>query len=154
MSFGAMDGLQVASTIAGGLTPGENSFFYGWIERPILILQLVLATAFGFAALLLVFAVLGLVTRMLGTRMSQSWQYLYARFFDHRVWMLGLGYFSFLLTVLLFGQTPFQFNPEIDDENSQIEIRQTVPWHLYALGGGLLLLIAGGVGYRRTVGRK
>jgi hypothetical protein len=39
-------------------------------------------------------------------------------------------------------------------ENSQIEIRQNVPWYLYALGGGLLLLIAGGVGYRRTVGRK
>ena len=121
-SFGAMDGLQVASTIAGGLTGGEHSFFYGWIQRPILILQLAIATAVGFVALLLIFGLLGVATRLFGTRLAKTWQYLYARFFDHRVWMLGLGYFSFLLTVLLFGQTPFQLEPEIDDENAQIEI--------------------------------
>ncbi len=122
MSFNALDGLGVASTIAGGIAPSEHSFFYDVIEKPILLLQLVIATALGFIAILLLFALLGFVTRMFGTRLAQSWQYLYARFFDHRVWMLCLGYFSFLLTILLFGQTPFQFNPEIDDENAQVEI--------------------------------
>ena len=54
--------------------------------------------------------------------MAQAWQYLYARFLDHRVWMLGVGYFSLLLTILLFGIVPAQFQPVIDDENSRIEI--------------------------------
>jgi hypothetical protein len=38
--------------------------------------------------------------------------------------------------------------------NSQIQIRQNVPWYLYAAGGGLLLLTAGGVGYAVTAKRK
>ena len=54
--------------------------------------------------------------------MAQAWQYLYARFLDHRVWMLGVGYFSLLLTILLFGIVPRQFQPNIDDDNSRIEI--------------------------------
>jgi hypothetical protein len=39
-------------------------------------------------------------------------------------------------------------------ENGQIQVRQTVPWLLYAAGGGLLLLIAGVVGYVTITGRK
>lgn len=120
--FGALDSLAVPKTIAAGLTSGEGSFFYGVVEKPLQIVQLAVATALGFAAVLALFALLALATRMIGPRLAQSWQYLHARFLDHRVWMLGLGWFSFLLTVLLFGQTPFQFNPEIDDENAQIEI--------------------------------
>lgn len=120
--FGMLDGMRIPETIAGALTPGEHSIFYALLEKPIKFLLLALATGAGFATVLLVFAIFGLATRMFGTRLHQSWKYLHARFFDHRVWMMGLGYFSFLLTILLFGQTPFQFNPEIDDENSQVEI--------------------------------
>lgn len=49
-------------------------------------------------------------------------RYLTARFYDHRVWMLGVGWFSLLVTILLFGQIPAAFQPTIDDENSTVEI--------------------------------
>ncbi len=45
-----------------------------------------------------------------------------ARLFDHRVWMMFVGLFAFLLTVVLFGITPQQFQPTINDDNSRIEI--------------------------------
>ncbi len=48
--------------------------------------------------------------------------YLTARFYDHRVWMLGVGWFSLLVTILLFGQLPPQFQPTIDSENTRIEV--------------------------------
>ncbi|MEO9461730.1 MAG: efflux RND transporter permease subunit [Marinomonas sp.] len=51
-----------------------------------------------------------------------SFRWLEARFYDHRLWMLMIGYFAFMLTVLLFANTPGQFMPEIDDANSRIEI--------------------------------
>ena len=51
-----------------------------------------------------------------------SFRWLEARFYDHRLWMLMMGYFAFMLTVLLFANTPFQFQPEVDDENSRVEL--------------------------------
>ena len=39
-------------------------------------------------------------------------------------------------------------------ENGQIEVRQSVPWLLYAAGGGLLLLLAGGIGFAIVTARK
>lgn len=39
-------------------------------------------------------------------------------------------------------------------ENSQIKVRQNVPWLLFGAGALLVLLIAGGVGYATTVARK
>ncbi len=47
---------------------------------------------------------------------------LWARLFDHRVWMLGLGVFALILTVALFAITPAQFQPLTDDNNSRVEI--------------------------------
>ncbi|MEQ8771250.1 MAG: efflux RND transporter permease subunit, partial [Erythrobacter sp.] len=61
-----------------------------------------------------------------GGRFGDGMRYLTARFYDHRVWMLGVGWFSLLVTILLFGQIPGQFQPTIDDENSQVQI-ETVP---------------------------
>lgn len=122
MAFNAIDAAAVPATVASTFTEDEGSLLYSLFARPLQILQLAVATAIGFAGIVgLVFA-LRFITRLVGERLGQTWQYLEARFYDHRVWMLGIGYFSFLLTVLLFGQTPFQFNPEIDDENSRVEI--------------------------------
>jgi multidrug efflux pump subunit AcrB len=47
---------------------------------------------------------------------------LWARLFDHRVWMLFLGMFAMVLTVVLFAVTPAQFQPVTDDNNSRVEI--------------------------------
>ncbi len=44
------------------------------------------------------------------------------RFLDHRVWMLATGWFSLLVTVLLFGQIPGQFQPTIDSNRSRVQI--------------------------------
>ncbi len=46
----------------------------------------------------------------------------WARLFDHRVWMLGLGVFALVLTVALFAVTPAQFQPLTDSNNSRVEI--------------------------------
>lgn len=59
--------------------------------------------------------------RMLAAR-PDNIRYMTARFYDHRVWMLGVGWFSLLVTILLFGQIPAAFQPTIDDENSTVEI--------------------------------
>ena len=71
--------------------------------------------------LMLIFGLQGLA-RFAGERTAKAWQYLEARFFDHRIWMLGVGYFAFLLTVLLMQQTPFQVFPDVDDENVRVQI--------------------------------
>ncbi|WP_108789436.1 efflux RND transporter permease subunit [Erythrobacter sp. Alg231-14] len=47
---------------------------------------------------------------------------LWARLFDHRVWMLGVGVLALVLTVVLFAITPSQFQPVTDDNNSRVEI--------------------------------
>jgi hypothetical protein len=39
-------------------------------------------------------------------------------------------------------------------KNGQIEVRKNVPWLLYAAGGALVLLLAGGIGYATTLERK
>ncbi|UOR16223.1 efflux RND transporter permease subunit [Qipengyuania aquimaris] len=120
MTFGAIDGLQIPQTLANAVA-AEDTFLHSLIMRPLQLVQLAVATAVGFAIAFGVLKLLGLLTRF-GQRLSQSWRYLEARFYDHRVWMLGVGWFSFLLTILLFGQTPFQFNPEVDDSNAQVRI--------------------------------
>ncbi|WP_247714663.1 efflux RND transporter permease subunit [Qipengyuania psychrotolerans] len=94
-------------------------------EQPSLIKTIAtsaIALILGLATLIVALFGLRRTTSFFGERMLASWDYLEARFYDHRVWMLGVGWFSFLLTVLLFGQTPFQFNPEVDDANAQIRI--------------------------------
>ncbi len=47
---------------------------------------------------------------------------LWARLFDHRVWMLLVGVFALSLTLVLFAVTPAQFQPVTDDNNSRVEI--------------------------------
>ncbi|WP_284123809.1 efflux RND transporter permease subunit [Parerythrobacter aestuarii] len=83
------------------------------------LLSLSLAVGFGVGWLLL--KVFGLV-RFFGDGMRNSWRWLEARFYDHRVWMLMVGYFALLLTLLLFMSVPAQFQPTVDDENSRVEI--------------------------------
>ena len=55
-------------------------------------------------------------------QIAGSFRWLEARFYDHRVWMLMIGFFSLMLTALLFVSTPFQFQPETDDDNSRVQI--------------------------------
>ncbi|MEL7729929.1 efflux RND transporter permease subunit [Citromicrobium bathyomarinum] len=59
--------------------------------------------------------------RLLGRR-PDAVSYMTARFYDHRVWMLMIGYFALLLTVQLFMSVPAQFQPLVDSDNSQVQI--------------------------------
>ncbi len=121
-SYGALSGLAVPETLAGAAAASEDSFIRPLIERPLQLLQLALVSVVGFFAGFLLLKLLGVIARVFGTRMRDGWRYLEARFLDHRVWMIMLGYFSFLITILLFGNTPFQFQPEVDQDNSRVEI--------------------------------
>ncbi|MBL0966289.1 efflux RND transporter permease subunit [Blastomonas sp. UPD001] len=47
---------------------------------------------------------------------------LAAMFLDHRMWMMGIGFLAFLLTVVLFAITPAQFQPTINEDNSRVQI--------------------------------
>lgn len=121
LTFNAIDGLQVPQTLANAAFE-EDNFMHSLVMRPLQLIQLAVATGVGLIVVLAAIKVLGFLMRVIGPKISDSWRYLEARFYDHRVWMLGVGWFSFLLTILLFGQTPFQFNPEVDDANAQIRI--------------------------------
>ena len=122
MSWGAISGLDVPGTLVRGVGLEMSEGFGFILGRVLLLIQLALVTLLGFLSVLLLLGVLRVATRMLGSGLHNSWKYLEARFYDHRVWMLGVGYFSFLLTILLFMNLPFQFDPEIDNDNSQVEI--------------------------------
>ncbi len=45
-----------------------------------------------------------------------------ARLLDHRVWMMGVGLAAFALTIVLFLNTPGQFQPTINENNSRVQI--------------------------------
>ena len=78
--------------------------------------------AIAFAAGWIVLKLLGLLSSVFGPRAREVWRYLEARFYDHRVWMLMIGYFALLLTVQLFMSVPGQFQPNVDSDNSQVQI--------------------------------
>jgi len=122
MSWEAISDFDVAGTLVNGVGLDMSESIGFVISRIVILVQLALISLFGFAALLVFLAALRVVTRMIGSRVHASWRYLEARFYDHRVWMLGVGYFSLLLTILLFTNLPFQFDPEIDNDNSRVEI--------------------------------
>src|SRR3546814_18710737 len=43
----------------------------------------------------------------------------YARLFDHRVWIVGIGVGAFVLSLVLFATLPQQFQPTTNSEYSQ-----------------------------------
>ncbi|ABC64790.1 efflux RND transporter permease subunit [Erythrobacter litoralis] len=122
LSFNAIQGLGISSSIVASLSGGEPSDFADLVGRLVTLVFYAVALALGFVAGLALIKLLGFVARLFGERIAMSWRYLEARFYDHRAWMLSTGYFALLLTVLLFMNTPTQFQPTIDDDNSRVEI--------------------------------
>ena len=45
-----------------------------------------------------------------------------ARFRDHRIWIMGVGLFAFLLTIVMFATTPMQFFPDANQDYSRVRI--------------------------------
>ena len=48
-------------------------------------------------------------------------QRAWARLFDHRVWIVGIGAAAFVLSIVLFATLPQQFQPTINSDYSQIK---------------------------------
>ena len=120
--FGIVAGLGIPQAIAGVFSATGQGIVFFLVEKLFQILQLAVVLALGVAVTVGLFHLFGAIMRVFGDRLRQSWQYLAARFYDHRIWMLGIGYFAFLLTILLFMNTPPQFQPTINSDNSQVEI--------------------------------
>ncbi len=75
-----------------------------------LILYYALCLAFGFS-----FGAFAGWLRNLGRR-------LYALLFDHRVWTVGIGGLAFLATIAAFSGIPLTFQPDQDNDFSQVRI--------------------------------
>ncbi len=120
-SHGALAGLEIPTAVASAVSSDQNSIVYFLVSKLFEITQVVLVSVVAFVAGWLVFKLIELPSRG-QNRFAQATQYLTSRFYDHRVWMLGVGWFSLLVTVLLFGQIPGQFQPSIDDSNSTVDI--------------------------------
>ena len=114
-------GLDVHKQIAAAVSADTNTFANKLVAK---IFEIVIVLTTSFMAFLAGWLTFKLIEMPAGgaSRMARNFRWLTARFYDHRVWMLGIGWFSFLVTILLFGQIPGQFQPTIDDENSRVEI--------------------------------
>ncbi|MEL6877575.1 MAG: efflux RND transporter permease subunit [Pseudomonadota bacterium] len=119
---GGIAGLDIPAKVGALVSADENSFGF-WLAAKIFeVFLLIFSVALTFVVGLLVFRAIEGISRLTRGQLSQSVKYLTARFYDHRVWMLGVGWFSLLVTILLFGQIPAQFQPSIDDANSTVDI--------------------------------
>jgi multidrug efflux pump subunit AcrB len=122
LGFYLFEEADIPATLANMVSSEEGSLVWSLVARPLQLLQLMAVCALGLLAIVLLLLILRGFSGLSGQMTRQSWHYLEARFHDHRVWMLGVGFFSFILTVLLFSQTPFQFFPDFDDDNIRVEI--------------------------------
>ena len=120
-SFSFLAGFEVPSQVASAVTADSNSTVYAVTSKVFEVVLVLLVSAIAFAAAWLVVKLVEAIGSLGGQR-SNTMKYLAARFYDHRVWMLGVGWFSLLVTVLLFQQIPPQFQPSIDQDESTVEI--------------------------------
>lgn len=123
--FGAYNALQAMSipeTVAGALFAGGEGIFHFLVLKLFEILELLLVVVIGFGAGWGALKLIGLPWRMIGGGIHDTWRWLEARFYDHRVWMMMTGYFALILTILLFMNVPPQFQPNVNSDNSRVEI--------------------------------
>ena len=113
--FGVLSGVEIPSAVASAVTSDNNSTLHLVVSKIFEVVIVLTVSLVAFAAGWLLIKIFDLVP-------FKAMKYLTARFYDHRIWMLGVGWFSFLVTILLFMNTPGAFQPTIDDENSTVEI--------------------------------
>ncbi|WP_379923077.1 efflux RND transporter permease subunit [Erythrobacter sp. R86502] len=118
-------GLEVHKDIAAAVSADVNSTAYKVVAKLFEIVIVLLISLLSFLAAVAVFKLIELPARG-DSAFARGSRWMTARFYDHRIWMLGIGWFSLLITIVLFGQIPGQFQPTIDDENSRVEI-EVVP---------------------------
>ncbi|WP_227340313.1 efflux RND transporter permease subunit [Sphingopyxis sp. P8] len=91
------------------------------------LLQIPFTAIFVFLAASLLLIILGALAWVLGMRGYgvTNWskfmlQRAYARLHDHRVWIVGIGFGAFALSIVLFATLPQQFQPTINSDYSQV----------------------------------
>ena len=120
--YGALDGLGVAATLGQAVSSEPGNVGALAVTKMIQLLQLTITILLCPVLAFLLLKLTGLVCSAFGQSVRQSWRWFEARFYDHRLWMLGIGFCAFVLTILLFNSTPFQFQPTINDDESRVEI--------------------------------
>jgi multidrug efflux pump subunit AcrB len=89
-----------------------------------LLMPLTAIMTFLFAAFLMI--IVGAISYAVGARWAWAgWakymaQRVYARLFDHRVWIVGIGFLAFAMSIVLFMVIPKQFQPTINSDYSQV----------------------------------
>ena len=114
-------GLDVHKQIAAAVNADTNTLANRLVAK---LFEVVMVLAISAASFLAAFVTFKAIEAPSGgnSGFARGLRWMTARFYDHRIWMLGIGWFSFLVTILLFGMIPGQFQPTIDDENSRVEI--------------------------------
>ena len=114
-------GLGIHKEIAAAVEADTNAVVNTIVAKVFEVVIVLLVSLLSFLAALLAFKAIEAPARG-DSGLARATRWMTARFYDHRVWMLGIGWFSLLITIVLFGQIPGQFQPTIDDENSRVEI--------------------------------
>ena len=117
-TFGAIGGFEVPAAIAKAVSEDINSWPNMVVAK---IFEAVIVLFVSMIAITAGWLLLKGI-EVIGGRITQSAKYMTARFYDHRIWMLSVGWFSLLVTMLLFMNVPGSFQPSIDDDNSRVEI--------------------------------
>ncbi|MEP2103774.1 MAG: efflux RND transporter permease subunit [Parasphingorhabdus sp.] len=91
---------------------------------------LILGIVAGVAVTWLLIFIIPVVIGAVSSGFAQWYKYRSTRFLarahDHRVWMMAMGLFAFIITILLFVSLPGQFQPTIDEDSSRVQI-EVVP---------------------------
>ncbi|MCM0000130.1 MAG: efflux RND transporter permease subunit [Erythrobacter sp.] len=114
-------GLDIHKQIAAAVSADTNGIVNQLVAKVFEVVIVLTVSVLSFLAALVTFKGFEALSGEHGA-VRRGLRWMTARFYDHRIWMLGIGWFSFLVTILLFGQIPGQFQPDIDTENSRIEI--------------------------------
>jgi multidrug efflux pump subunit AcrB len=119
--WGMVGEFGLHAKVASLVSDDQFGLLFKLVSKAFEVAQLFAITLVGGVATWLALKFLELFAR--GTsRFGQSMRYLIARFHDHRIWMLAMGWMSLLVTVVLIGTVPGQFQPDIDDSNAEIAI--------------------------------
>jgi len=114
-------GLGIHKQIAAAVSADTNGMVNKLVAKVFEVVLVLTISALSFLAAFVTFKAIEAPSGG-NSGFSRSLRWMTARFYDHRIWMLGIGWFSLLVTILLFGQIPGQFQPDIDTENSRVEI--------------------------------
>jgi multidrug efflux pump subunit AcrB len=121
MSFNALAALNIPKTIAAAVTSDSYGLAFLVVDKIFEVTLVLLVSLLALASMLATFKLIEALGRVPGG-FGRMQQWLTSRFYDHRLWMLGIGWFSFLVTILLFMQIPGQFQPDTDNDNLQVQV--------------------------------